>query len=175
MLTATEYETMETEAADREERMASMAKMLSAGFAILVGVLIVSSCSQSKLDLNSLPAIKANLAHQIDFESKKNLIYEVPAGKGFVLDTSEYKEKYAQASKNDLLSSVEWRIMLDPVGSGTIYYFTVDWVPGRHLYAVCPDRGLRSGEKYTLRLAEECTDTGRWELLPFFEGEIHVN
>jgi hypothetical protein len=118
--------------------------------------------------------IKADQAHQFNIDAHKELIYEVPAGAGFVLDTSEYKEKYADSPKNDLFSSVERQIMLDPVGSSTIYYFTENLVPGRHLYAVCPKRGLRSGEKYTLRLAKDVTDTGHWNLYPFFEGKIHV-
>lgn len=154
--------------------MTSTARMVTAGFVTLAAAVVVSSCSSTELDLKSLPIIKADQAHQIDIHTHKELIYEVPAGKGFVLDTSEYKEKYAEAPKNDLFLSVDRRIMLDPVGSSTIYDFTVDLVPGRHLYAVCPGHGLRSGEKYTLRLADDVTDTGHWNLYPFFEGEIHV-
>lgn len=154
--------------------MTSMARMVTAGFVTLAGAVVVSSCSSTELDPKSLPIIKADQAHQFNIDTHKELIYEVPAGKGFVVDTSEYKEKYAEAPKNDLLSSVERRIMLDPVGSSTIYYFTEDLVPGRHIYAVCPKRGLRSGEMYTLRLAEDVTDKGHWNLDPFFQGEIHV-
>jgi hypothetical protein len=143
-------------------------------FFVASGLIYGSRYPFQNLDLKSLPTIRADQTHQFNIDSQKKLIYEVPPGKGFVLDTSEYKEKYAEAPKNDLLSGVERRIMLDPVGSSTIYYFTVDLVPGRHLYAVCPDRGLRSGEKYTLRLADDVTDSGHWNLHPFFEGEIHV-
>lgn len=155
--------------------MTGMARMLTAGLAGFACALTIMSCSPStKLDLKSLPTIKADGAHQINIEIKNNLSYEVPAGKGFVLDTSEYKKEYAQAASNTLDAEVSKVIRLDPVAPTKVGPESVNLVPGRHLYQVCPDRGLRSGDKFTVTIGEEVTDWGHYNFSPSWTAFVSV-
>ncbi len=161
----------------RKGPMASMARTITAGFATLACVLTAVSCSppvKTNLDLKSLPTIKADQAHQINHDTHKNLIYEVPAGKGFVLDTSEYKKEYAQAPSSTEFVLVSNVIRLDQVASTHAGIESVDLAPGRDLYQVCPDSGLRSGDKFIVQIAEEVTGGGHYNLYSRWSAYVRV-
>ncbi len=155
--------------------MTNIARMLTTTFASFACVLTVMSCSQStKLDLKSLPTIKADGAHQFNIETKNSLPYEVPAGRGFLLDTSAYKKEYAQAESITPDVAVSRVVRLDPVASTKAGPESVNLVPGRDLYQVCPESGLRSGDKFTVTIGEEVTDWGHYNFSPRWTAFVNV-
>ena len=154
--------------------MARIANVLPVGFFGLACALAAASCSQPVNDLKSLPTIKADKAHQINIESKNNLSYEVPSGKGFVLDTSEYQKEYAQPSSIRLDVEVSKGIRLDPIAPTKTGPVEVNLVPGRDLYQVCPNGGLRSGDRFTVQIREEITDLGHYEVHPAWTALVTV-
>jgi hypothetical protein len=142
-------------------------KTLAAGVATVACALAVTSCSptlnRTKIDPQSLPTIKADRAHQINVDPRKYVNYEVPAGKGLMLDTAAPEMKYALAPPFVGHSKV---VRLDPVAPTHANPVSVHFMPGRDLYQVCPDSGLQSGEKFAVQIGEEGTDRGHYNFDP---------
>jgi len=98
--------------------------------------------AKTNLDFESLLKIEADRAHRIDLDTQRNLIYEVPAAEGFVLDASEYMAEYAQGPLNTVSAEISKVIRLDPVAPTHAGPVSVDLVPGQDFYRVSPYNGL---------------------------------
>ncbi|MBX9879945.1 MAG: hypothetical protein K2Y22_15920 [Candidatus Obscuribacterales bacterium] len=157
--------------------MSRIVKILTAGIASF-GCVFMVSCStpldKTTLELTPLPTIRADQAHQIDVDKHTNLIYEVPPGQGFVLDTSEYKIEYARAGSGKPFLAKVKVIRLDPVALNHAAPVSVELSAGRDLYTICPNVGLRSGDKFIVQMAKEVPDQEHYYVYQFWAAYVRV-
>lgn len=152
--------------------MARVSKILRAVFFGITCALTLMACSHA--DSKPLPTIKADIKHQIEYGKKNNLSYEVPSGDGFLIDTSEFKKEYVEPSKLTFAVEVSKIIRLDAVRPHRITPFSITLLPGKDLYRICPSGGLRSGDKFTIQIAQEVTDWGHYNIYPSWTAYVTV-
>lgn len=144
-----------------------IACVLPCAVGLLITTLTGGSLVADSIDFEPLPVIKADAAHQIDLVQKNSVTYEVPSGKGFVLDTSEYKKQYADADSN-FFSGIKYGVRLDPALA------SAELVADQNLYRLCPYARLRRGDKFTVTMYREITDWGNAEYSPFWTARVIV-
>lgn len=78
------------------------------------------------------------------------------------------------ASNSTFLADDEKIIRLDPIAPSQVSILSIHLVPGRNLYQVCPSSGLRTGDQFTVQIAEEVTDGGPYNSYPRWTACVKV-